>query len=158
MMLYDKFLLTWDQGKGFSGGLVVKNLAGQCRRHKRCGFNTWVGKILWWRKWQSAPVFLSRKFHRQRSWSRVHGGHKTSNMTEHLSTAQDKGKGFVKFMRLAYYFKMFLLFPGDKIILAFWNLMKELDAQTQSGTYFTLMVRKSFQAIDSWSFSLCSFL
>lgn len=47
---------------------------------------------------------------------------------------------------------MFLLFPGDKIILDFESLMKEIGAQTQSGTYFTLMVRKSFQEEDSWGF------
>lgn len=34
---------------------------------------------------------------------------------------------------------MFLLFPGDKIILEFGSLMKEIGAQTQSGTYFTLL-------------------
>ena len=31
--------------------LVVKN-ACQCRIHKRCGFDPWVGKILWRRAWQ----------------------------------------------------------------------------------------------------------
>ena len=36
----------------------------QCRR---CGFDPWVGKILWRRAWQPAPVFLSRKSHWQRS-------------------------------------------------------------------------------------------
>ena len=39
----------------------------QCRRHKRCsGFNPWVGKILWRRKWQSTPVFLPGESHGQR--------------------------------------------------------------------------------------------
>jgi len=37
--------------------LVVKN-ACQCRRHRRCGFDPWVGKIPWRRKWQPTPVFL----------------------------------------------------------------------------------------------------
>ena len=39
----------------------------QCRRRKRRGFNLWVGKIPWSRKWQLTPVFLPRKFHEQRS-------------------------------------------------------------------------------------------
>ena len=30
-------------------------------------FNPWVRKIPWSRKWQPIPVFLSRKFHGQRS-------------------------------------------------------------------------------------------
>ena len=36
----------------------------RCRRH---GFDPWVGKILWRRKWQPTPVFLPGKFHGQRS-------------------------------------------------------------------------------------------
>ena len=39
----------------------------QCRRHKRWGFDPWVGKIPWRRKCQPASVFLPRKFHGQRS-------------------------------------------------------------------------------------------
>jgi len=27
-------------------------------RHKRCRFDPWVGKILWRRAWQHAPIFL----------------------------------------------------------------------------------------------------
>ena len=30
----------------------------QCSRDKRCGFNPWVWKILWRRKWQPTPIFL----------------------------------------------------------------------------------------------------
>ena len=35
-----------------------KESACQCRRHKRCRFNPWLGKISWSRKWQPNPVFL----------------------------------------------------------------------------------------------------
>src|SRR5574337_262454 len=44
-----------------------KESAFQCRRCKRVGFNPWVGKIPWRRKWQPTPVFLPGKFHEQRS-------------------------------------------------------------------------------------------
>ena len=40
-----------------------KESACQCRKHKRCGFDPWVGKIPCSRKWQPAPVFLPGKFH-----------------------------------------------------------------------------------------------
>jgi len=30
----------------------------QCRRCRRHGFDPWVRKISWRRKWQSTPVFL----------------------------------------------------------------------------------------------------
>ena len=33
----------------------------------RCGFDPWVGKILWRRKWQPTPVFLPGEFHGQRT-------------------------------------------------------------------------------------------
>jgi len=45
---------------GFSGCSVVKN---QCRR---CGFYPWDWKIPWRRKWSPTPVFLLRKYHKQR--------------------------------------------------------------------------------------------
>ena len=52
----------------FASGTLVKNPSTcQCRRHKRCRFDPWFGKIPWNRKWQPAPVFLPGKFHGQRS-------------------------------------------------------------------------------------------
>ena len=53
----------------------------QCRG---CGFDPWVRKIPWGRKWQSTPVFLPGKSHRQRSlagyspWGRKTTGHDMS--------------------------------------------------------------------------------
>ena len=44
-----------------------KESACQCRRHKRLGFDPWIGKIPWGRKWQPTLVFLPGKFHEQRS-------------------------------------------------------------------------------------------
>ena len=53
--------------EAFSVGTVVKDFACQCWRCKRLGFDFWVGKIPWRRKWQSTPGSLPRKFHGQRS-------------------------------------------------------------------------------------------
>ena len=44
--------------RGFPGGASGKEPACQCRRAKGRGFNLWVRKILWRRKWQPTPVFL----------------------------------------------------------------------------------------------------
>ena len=38
-----------------------------CLRCRRPGFDPWVGKTPWRRKWQSTPVFLPRESHGQRS-------------------------------------------------------------------------------------------
>ena len=74
-----QYLSIW----GFSGGSAGKEPACQCRRHRRHGFDPWVGKIPWRREWLHTPIFLPRKFHGQRSLeATVHGGHKELDMTE----------------------------------------------------------------------------
>ena len=47
-----------------------KESSCQCRRLKRCGFNTWVGKIPWSGKWQSTPVFHGQRI----PWTEEPGG------------------------------------------------------------------------------------
>ena len=67
--------------------LVVKNQPANGRRHKRLGFNPWVGKIPWRRARQPTPVFLPGEFHGQRSladYSPWH--HKELDTTEHTHT------------------------------------------------------------------------
>ena len=57
----------------------------QCRRHRKCGFDLWVRKIPWRRKWQPSPVFLPGKSLRQRSLAGYSPwGHKESDTTERL--------------------------------------------------------------------------
>ena len=48
----------------FPGGTVVKESAWQ---YRKSGFNLWVRKLPWRRKWQPTPVFLLEKSYRQRS-------------------------------------------------------------------------------------------
>ena len=55
------------------------------------GFDPWVRKIPWRREWQPTPVFLSGKFHGQRSlvgyspW-----GYKELDTTEHTQTSKER--------------------------------------------------------------------
>ena len=58
-------MYIWD----FPGGASGKELACQCRRHMRHGFDPWVQKITWRRVWQPTPVFLPGESHGQRSLS-----------------------------------------------------------------------------------------
>ena len=70
--LYNMGLLRW---------LSCKESACQRRRY---GFDPWVRKIPWRRKWQPTPVFLSRKSQGQRSLvGYSQWGHKESYMSEH---------------------------------------------------------------------------
>ena len=73
---------------------ILRRLGGQesacqVRRHNGRGFDPWVKKIPWNRKWQPTPVFLPRKFHGQK---RLEGygprGGKESNMTEYCTEVQ----------------------------------------------------------------------
>ena len=57
---------------------VVKRICLQCRKP---GFNLWVGKIPWRRKWQPTPVFWPGEFHGLCSPR----GRKESDTTEWLS-------------------------------------------------------------------------
>ena len=72
-VISDQGLSWWPNGK---------ESACQCRRH---GFDPWVWKIPWRRKWQPTPVFLPGESHGQRNlvghnpWSR-----KESDTTERL--------------------------------------------------------------------------
>ena len=47
----------------FPGGAIGKEPACQCRRRRRCGFDPWIGKILWRRAQQPTPVFLPGESH-----------------------------------------------------------------------------------------------
>ena len=74
-----------------SQGDSGKESTCQYRRSKRCMFSFWVGKILWWRKWQPAPVFLTGKLCGQ-GWvgSIVHGV--TKNRTQLSGSAHTHGQ------------------------------------------------------------------
>ena len=59
---YHHYIRCW----GFPGGSVVKNPPANARTLRGCGFNSWVKKLLWRRKWQPTPVFFPGKSHGQR--------------------------------------------------------------------------------------------
>ena len=82
----------------FPGGTVGKESACQGRRCKRLGFDPWVRKIPWSRKWQPTPVLLPGEFHRQRnlmgSWQFMESkrvGHDWAQMHTHEITILPKG-------------------------------------------------------------------
>ena len=80
----------------FSG----KEATCQCRRCKRHGFDSWIGKIPWRRKWQPSPVFLCGKFCAEWSlvgyspWSHKRVGHG-------LATKEQQQKITVQFSSVA---------------------------------------------------------
>ena len=77
-LLDDRYLNT----RGFPGGANGKEPACQCRRHKKHGFNPWVGKVPWRREWKPAPAVLPG----ESPWTEGPGGLQSMgsqrNMTE----------------------------------------------------------------------------
>ena len=51
--------------QGLPDGASGKEPAYQCSKHKRCGFDSWIGKRLWRKTWQSTPVFLPGEYQGQ---------------------------------------------------------------------------------------------
>ena len=77
------YLRNGNQNWGFPGGTSGKEHTCKSRKLKRSGFNPWVRKIPWRRKWQLTPVFLLRESHGQRSpVGYSPQGHKQPDTTE----------------------------------------------------------------------------
>ena len=51
---------------GHLGAIFPHSLVNICLQFGRPGFDSWVGKIPWRRKWQPTPVFLPEESHGQR--------------------------------------------------------------------------------------------
>ena len=85
---YTFFTYTCVFISGFSGGTSGKQPVCPSRRHKRCEFNPWVGRIPWKRAWWPTPIFLPGESHGQRSlvgyspW-----GHRVEHDWSDLATA-----------------------------------------------------------------------
>ena len=76
-------IMSWMHLLSFPAGSVVKNLPGQCRRHR---LDPWIWKTPCRRKWQPALGFLPGKCHGQRSLAGYGPwGCKESDMTKRLN-------------------------------------------------------------------------
>ena len=68
------------------GSSVVKNMLANERRCRRQGFDPWVRKILWRRKWRPVSVFLSGKPHGRTTKQATIHRVAESDTTEHANT------------------------------------------------------------------------
>ena len=76
--------MAFRNGQRHAGGLVVKNPPANAR-DADVGFDPWVGKIPWRRKWQPAPAFLPGNPTDRGAWqTTVHGVTKShTQLSEH---------------------------------------------------------------------------
>ena len=82
-----KIVSLYGMNRGFPCGISGKESACQSRRCKRHGFDPWVGKIPWSRKWQPIPIFLPGEFLGQQSLGVYSSqGREERDTTEHPPT------------------------------------------------------------------------
>ena len=65
--IFSWLLVSHGPPLGLSQWLSGKEPTCQCRRHKRCGFNPWAGKISCRRAWKPTSVFLPGESQGQRN-------------------------------------------------------------------------------------------
>ena len=73
-LIKKQIIATIKVMESFPSGADGKEPTCQCRRHKRQGFDCWVGKIPWRRKWNSLQYSCLRNpMDRGAWWATVHG-------------------------------------------------------------------------------------
>jgi len=113
-----------------------------CQR-MRCGFNTWMGKIHWRRRWQPTPAFLAGKSHRG-AWQ----------------AAVDGVARRVNSMVIQLYVYLFF-FPSGfdccgfvlKIVIGYWLLSSAFIPVTEPNVFFLLCYYGEYanlSFLDSW--------
>ena len=122
--------------------LSGKESACQCRRCRKRGFDPWVRKISWRKKWQPTPVFLPRKSHGQRSLEGYSPcGHKELDTTERIVLSLSCNKK-QKENLLLYNRRIPVLFPQipTSTIQSFRKAETSISSQDEvTGTRFTLL-------------------
>ena len=80
---YNPSVVYHNVSLGLLRWLSGKEPSCQCRRVKRHGFNPWVRKIPWRRKWSPTPVFLPGESYGQLGLASYHPqGRNEQDMTE----------------------------------------------------------------------------
>ena len=101
---------------GFAGCSATKEHTRQSRRCKRHGFNPWVRKIRWRRKWEPTPVFLTGESHKKSLAGTVHRLTKTWTWLSahvHAHTDTHTHSWRLTLPTWAHYFKITLIFAMD---------------------------------------------
>ena len=77
---FDKGIVTYEVPRWLSG----KESSGQCRIYRRLGFDPWVGKIPWSRKWQPHSSIFAWEI----PWTEKPGGLRAMGSQQELDTSE----------------------------------------------------------------------
>ena len=132
-----------------------------CLKCGRPGFNPWVGKISWRRKWQPTPVFLPGESHGRRSLvGHSPWGCKGSDRTEWLHTHRAFHLVFHRYFFLYYSSDSFFKYNFSSLNLSlagsnlYWS--PSVDFQTLSTIFFSILkvLLSSFSNLFGHNFNL----
>ena len=113
MFREDKILLTL-----YLGASLVAQMVKTLHAIQKPGWDPWIGKIPWRRKRQPTPVFLTGKFHGQRSLGGYSAwGRKKSDMIEGLTLSHSSAERKMYPHSFVSSFLPFLLLPSLPFLL-----------------------------------------
>ena len=116
---------------------------------RRCGFDPWVRKIPWRRKWQLTPVFLPAKSHGQRSLEGYSpGGHK--RVGRDLATKQQLQKIIQRFLR-----KLRVELPHNLAFSLLSIYLKKTKALIQKDICTSVLIAALFATVNMWKQPNC---
>ena len=131
---------------GFPRWLSGKESDCKCRR---CGFNPWVRKIPWRRKWQPTPVLLPAKPHGQRSLEGYSpGGHK--RVGHDLATKQQLWKIIQRFFR-----KLRVELPHSLAFSLLSIYLKKTKALIQKDICTSVLIAALYTTANMWNQPKC---
>ena len=87
-LTYLIFQRTQESRHGLPRGVSGKEPACQCRRHNRHGFDPWVGRIPWRRKWHPLQYSFLGNPKDRGAWQATVHGVAESDMTGHAQHAE----------------------------------------------------------------------
>ena len=135
---------------GLPGGPSGKELACQCRRHKRLRFDPWVREIPWRRAWQPTLVFLPGESQGQRNlesyspWN--HSQTWLKQLSKHTLSTLDKNSTFT--LNGETWKRMFLSSPPPPSTKKTTKKTKNWGGDKKQYTKLQLLLSPS----DSWGF------
>ena len=138
--------LSFWPPQGLPRWLSTKESTCQCRRYRRLGFDPWVGKMPWHRKWQPTPTFLTGK---SCGWESLvsysPGKGKRSDTPEQQRVCTHCMGGPVHPLLMVLFLPSLIGYSGQWIIQLLGARIKE-NSQTwrAPGVYATRLDRKTF--------------
>ena len=130
---------------GLLGWLSSEGSACQGRRHKRCRFDQWAGKIPWRRRWQLTPVFLPGKSY---EWSSLVGSSSWGHKSIRSNSAIEQQQQWIWPLACLWHPFALAVVPGPHV----WLLPKATGFERCDCASLSLRWEQVCESLVGWSF------